>query len=149
MVCPTNWSSLSTTLPGGGGGGKNISASFFPSMNHILRMTMRCTHMHVQTFWELKAKKKIDMIFPDCSQFCFCIQAVLLVTHFVCAKMSEKCKRVIVTMEKRLSALKRIDKVESVLKMCSVLNAGKMNDWRRDRSAVYSVSYKDIQYFKK
>lgn len=52
--------------------------------------------------------------------------------------MSEKRKRVVVTMEKRLSVLKRIDKGESVMKICSELNVGKstVNDWRRDRRSI-------------
>lgn len=54
------------------------------------------------------------------------------------SESSAKRKRVVVSMETRLQVLKRIDRGESVAKICRELNVGKstVNDWRRDRSSI-------------
>lgn len=52
--------------------------------------------------------------------------------------MNAKRKRVVVSMDMRLKALKRIDNGESVKIICAELNVGKstVNDWRRDRHSI-------------
>lgn len=51
---------------------------------------------------------------------------------------ASKRKRNVVTVEQKLNAIERIDKGESVSKICSELNVGKstVNDWRRNRKTL-------------
>lgn len=52
--------------------------------------------------------------------------------------MSEKMKLVVVTMGKRLETLERINKGESVNKICNELNTGKstVNDCHHNRKVI-------------